>query len=361
MRKALRTWGLTALVALALISPLHHTVVAQDNWVKKADTPKAGGLGEAVVSTGDHAYILRCYSTGNCQFWWYDPADDSWITLLDWAPPDPIPRPKNGTALAWDGGDYIYALLGAAYDENRTYFYRYSISKGSWERLPDTPHSQGAGDAIAWSGYDRRIYAFLGSARHGTAFARYNPDTKSWETLPSPWGVTDDGASLVWAGGEHLYALRGEWEEETPHNDFARYNVRTGSWETMAPIPENECDASNHGGGCGVGDGASLLWVSAYPDYIFAFGGGGVLEDPGYNFYRYAIAWNQWEKLAPIPCPVGYWNGNRLGFVSGRIHYWQGAPSTWICSGSAFYMFDSSPPLLERRVYLPLVSKNFAR
>ncbi len=48
-------------------------------------------------------------------------------------------------------------------------------------------------------------------------------------------------------------------------------------------------------------------------DYIFALGGGGVLEDPGDSFYRYRISDDNWEPLEPIPCPVGYNVGNRLG------------------------------------------------
>ncbi|NQE06798.1 hypothetical protein C5S32_13080 [ANME-1 cluster archaeon GoMg1] len=97
----------------------------------------------------------------------------------------------------------------------------------------------------------------------------------------------------------------------------------------MSPIPESE----------GVGDGGSLLWVNEYPDYIFALGGGSCLEAPGYNFYRYSVSSDNWEQLESIPCPIGYYVGNRLGFASGHIYYWQGAPSTWDCGGDAFYMF----------------------
>lgn len=67
-------------------------------------------------------------------------------------------------------------------------------------------------------------------------------------------------------------------------------------------------------------------------------------EDPGYGFYRYSISCNDWEELESLPCPVGYYVGNRLGFADGHIHYWQGAPKSerWICGGDAFYMFKTT-------------------
>ena len=108
----------------------------------------------------------------------------------------------------------------------------------------------------------------------------------------------------------------------------------------MSDIPESE----------GVGDGGSLLyiddWASEYGGYIFALGGGGVYEDPGYNFYRYNISGNDWEQLESTPCPIGYYVGNRLGYANNGIYYWQGSPKSdlWICGGDAFYRFEWSPP-----------------
>lgn len=301
-------------------------------WIKKADTPEAGGYGEAVVGTGDYIYIARClYASSSPYFWRYDSTTNSWDSMDTSGIPTGAFR--NGAALAWDYDDSIYALLGGRYsDSNRRLFYRYDISNNGWEQLTDTPHAQGAGDALAWSGSDDQIYAVLGSKEHGNAFVCYNVSSTSWSTLPlNPgWTTTDDGASLVWTGGEYLYALRGEWEETVPCQDFARYHTPSKTWEDMMDIPWSE----------GVGDGGSLLWISEYPDYILALGGGSCLEDPGYNFYRYSISSDSWEDLEPIPCPVGNYVGNRLGFANGYIYYWQGAPSTWDCGGDAFYMFE---------------------
>ncbi len=303
-------------------------------WVEKSDTPIQGGLGEAIAGTGSYIYAIRSLNNGySSYFWKYDPAVNNWQEIINWGdlPDSNLPRPKSGTALAWDNSTYIYAMFGGAYnDTNRNYFYRYSVTNNTWESLSNTTSPQGAGDAITWSGYDGYIYAITGSNEHGTAFARYKYN--SWEVLDlNPnWTVTDDGASLVWTGGEYLYALRGEYNETVPNGDFARYHIPTQTWEDMKDIPVTE----------GVGDGASLLWVREYPDYIFAFSGGGANENPAYNFYRYSISTDSWEQLESIPYPIGYYVGNRLGFANGHIYYWQGAPSTWLGGGNKFFMFE---------------------
>ncbi|HIH96804.1 MAG TPA: hypothetical protein HA348_04915, partial [Thermoplasmata archaeon] len=302
------------------------------SWIEKAGTPGAGGYGEAVVGTDDYIYIARClYASSTPYFWRYNPTTNSWDSIDTSGLPTGAFR--NGAAFAWDHDDLIYALLGGRYsDSNRHLFYRYDLSNNRWEQLTDTSHAQGAGDALMWSGYDNQIYALLGSKEHGAAFACYNLSNNSWSTLPfnPSWTTTDDGASLVWTGGECLYALRGEWQETVPCQDFARYHISTQTWEDMSDIPKNG----------GVGDGGSLLWIDEYPDYLFALGGGSCLEDPGYNFYRYSISSNNWEQLESIPCPVGYYVGNRLGFADEHIYYWQGTPSTWDCGGDAFYMVE---------------------
>ena len=298
--------------------------------------------------------MARClYASSTPYFWRYNPRTNIWDSMDTSGLPTGAFR--TGTALTWDYNDSIYALGGGRYsDSNRRDFYRYSISNNRWEELTNSPHAQGAGDALTWSGYDDQIYALLGSRKHKTDFACYNISTNSWDTLPfNPnWTTTDDGASLVWAGGEYLYALRGEWQEKVPCVDYARYNLPTKTWEDMASIPEIE----------GVGDGGSLLWSGDYPDYIFALGGGSCLEDPGYNFYRYKISQDKWEQLESIPCPVGYYVGNRLGFANGHIYYWQGSPKTekWICGGDAFYMFEFGEEPAEPAISIQIDKREYS-
>jgi hypothetical protein len=303
-------------------------------WNKTANTPEAGGYGEAVVSADDYIYIARCmYDYSTPYFWRYNLTANSFDTMNVSGLPTGAFR--NGTSLTWDNGSYIYALLGGKYcDNDRCLFYRYNIPNDSWEQLNDTPFPQCAGDALTWSGYDDQLYAFSGSGKRGTNFSCYNASNGSWNTtLPFNWTSTADGASLTWTGGEYLYALRGEWQETVPNGNFARYGIPNGPWEDMSPMPESD----------GVGDGASLLWTEKYPDYIFSLGGGSCLEDPQCNFCCYIISSNEWQQLNSIHCPVGYYVGNRLGFANGHIYCWQGAPKEWDCGGNAFFIFDLVP------------------
>ena len=263
MRRSLQLLVLTAL----FLSLSCTTVVQAGKWTERSATNVSGGYGEAVVGTGDDIYVARCpYATSTPSFSRYDPDTDSWISMNTSGLPSGAFR--NGMSMVWDRDDHIYALFGGRYsDSNRTLFYRYSITNDVWEQLTDTPHAQGAGDAITWSEYDDHVYALIGSNERETMFARYSYD--SWEALTfnSNWTFTDDGASLV-SVGEYLYALRGEYDERVPNGDFARYHIPTATWEDMSDIPESE----------GVGDGGSLLyigdWMDEHDDHIFALGGG---------------------------------------------------------------------------------------
>jgi hypothetical protein len=169
--------GIVGIVAIALVF-FSSAVVHAEGWFVVSRSPDAGGYGEALVSADNMIYILRCRTATDAVRWWrYDPVADRWVSLSTSGIPTGLFR--NGTALAWDGGDYIYALVGARYsDSNRTTFLRYSISSNGWEYLENTPGPQGAGDALAWCGWDNKVYAILGSNQHGTVFARYSPQTQ---------------------------------------------------------------------------------------------------------------------------------------------------------------------------------------
>jgi len=157
-------------------------------WVRDAVT---GNYGEAVVGTGEAIYIAK-----GTHFYRYNPLDDSLVELASPPAPDGYAF-KTGTALAWDFGDYIYALYGAATGDSRRYFYRYSISRDSWEALAETPYDQGEGNALTWVDSEKRIYATIGGEQRPTHFLYYDPDTNTWNDAPEdpPEGM-GDGASL---------------------------------------------------------------------------------------------------------------------------------------------------------------------
>jgi len=340
-------WVLFLVGALALVSDIQ-IVNAEVSWIWVRNTT-TGAYGEAVVGTGTSLYIAR-----GTKFYQYLPDGNVWTEMAVPPNPDAGDAFKTGTALAWNFGDFIYALYGAATSDNRRWFYRYSISSNSWEALANTTADQGEGDAIAWVDTENCIYATIGGEQRSTYFMRYNPSTNSWSDAPAdPPDGMGDGASLVWTGGNYLYALRGEFLEDSPLYDFWRYSLIDNVWVAMADIP-----AVPHGvGSGGVGDSGSLLyvgsWLSDYTDCIYALSGNQAYPEnpaiPDNRTYRYMISTNIWERLADLPFGVGHYVGCRLGYADGYIYAWQGAPSTWTGGGDDLAKYklpriDSNPP-----------------
>ena len=64
----------TVLTCLLFLTIATVTGIAQaGEWIEKADTPAAGGYGEAVIGTENNVYIVRCYNVNdNPSFWRYD-------------------------------------------------------------------------------------------------------------------------------------------------------------------------------------------------------------------------------------------------------------------------------------------------
>jgi len=317
--------------------PLANAV--EDSWVWVGNTV-TGAWGEAVVGTGDAVYVAR-----KMNFYSYDPVG-GWTALANPPNPDSGDAFKTGTALAWDFGDYIYALYGAATSDSRKWFYRYSISGNSWEALVNTTAFQGEGDSLVCVG--NSIYATIGGEQRPTYFMRYDVSTDSWSDTPAdPPAGMGDGASLVWTGGDFMYALRGEFDETSPLYDFWRYSLSGDVWTAMTDIPAGPYDGQG-----GVGDGGSLIyvgsWLTTQTDYIYALSGNQVLETPDNRTYRYTISLNSWERLADLPFKVGYYVGCRLGYANGYIYAWQGAPSTWTGGGNDLVKYvvapDTTPP-----------------
>lgn len=165
-----------------------------------------------------------------------------------------------------------------------------------------------------------------------------------------------DGASVVWTGGEFIFALRGEFDENSPICDFWRYSLTDNNWNAMANIPASPQD----GGVGGVGDGASLLyvgfWFADQMDYIYALGGNQAYPDgiPDNRTYRYTISLNSWSRIDDLPFGVGHYVGCRLAYANGNIYAWQGAPSTWESGGDklAYYVIPELASLQIAPIFI---------
>jgi len=288
-------------------------------WMYDSSIPVVQGYGVSVTGAGDYIYIANSATGyGTNKFMRYNTVSKWWENLD--VPSDDF---RNGVCGAWDGGDYIYYLFGSSYGAvGLKNFWRYNILHGTWEKLPDTQGEQGAGDGIAYSHYDNKVYAITGRTAPApentrlAVFARYNPATEEWDnTLPEPWDNTDDGAALV-AVGENIYATQGEIYENSSYGpdiySFKYFSIPDNRWYDARNFPKAESD------------GTSLAYDGE--NYIYALGGNPTSEPEavGDNFFRYSIPDNNWEELCHIPTAVGINNGARLAYSNGDMWYWPG-------------------------------------
>jgi len=193
----------------------------------------------------------------------------------------------RGGALAYTGGDRIYALRG---NNSRSFGY-YSISADQWFSLANTPATVQRGGALVYGG-GNFLYAFRG--RNTDAFWRYNITNNSWISLEDAPGRVSQGGDLVYTGGDHIFAFRGR------SNDYWRYSISSDSWSSRANTPAS------------VGYGSDLVYTGG--NTIYAFRGSN-----GQDFWRYNIASNSWSNRQNAPANVN--NGGNLVYYSGNYIY----------------------------------------
>ena len=248
---------------------------------------------------GDYIYALVGNNTD--QFMRYSISGNSWTVLND--------TPKevdHGGSLAHDGGNFLYALRG----NNKNDFWRYSISGDSWAKMKKVPAKVEEGGALVYAGGDY-LFALRGSNKKG--FWRYSISDDKWKKMEKAPGKVKDGGALVFAGGDYLFAFRGGNK-----NDFWRYSISGDSWSTMANTLANV-------------DGGGAL---AHPggDYLYAFRG-----DASTDFWRYQISQDFWIPLESAPASAD-WGGALAHSFGPDIFALRGDTQ------NTFWRFSITPP-----------------
>jgi len=250
-----------------------------DTWVSMANaTPTGNGAGACIVYAekdgNPKIYNIRGGTTG---FGIYDINTNVWVstTALPYAA-------SSGAAMTWDGGNFIYILLGG------TTFYQFDISAASFGRLADPPGSVTSGGAIVYVSTQIGLnwcYAYKGGS---TAFWRYDINTNTWANMSVAPASEAAGSALVWTNNEFIYGIIGGTAQ------MRRYNINTNSWSTLA---------SQTAGNWGAG--GSL----AYPvgtNFIYVFRGGSV------TFLKYTISPESWVFVSSVAAALGTNSGNKL-------------------------------------------------
>ncbi len=285
-----------------------------------------GNLGFSVAIDGNIAAagspqfsenrIFRFRGANTKEFDEYLIATDSWVSHAQ--TPDTI---GHGGALAWGGGNYIYAFRGENGGINSrptSDFYIYDIANDSWSSGPSAPKKVGKGGALAWDG-GNYIYAFRGDKNKD--FWRFNISANSWETLADAPNQIGYGGALVVVNGA-VYGTRGDGSTFGSSKTFYRYDVDTNSWTTLADIPK------------GVGKGGSLASDGTF--IYLTRGNDGTLTDKK-KFYAYDIAADSWSERAEMPNGVG--KGGAMVY-DGTFLYVQRGDTSFFGGNNNFWRYD---------------------
>ena len=264
-----------------------------------------GSAPDAMSAGSGEIYAFGGKNTPN--FWKYDVATASWIILAD--APDNV---HAGGDLAMVG-DYIYGMAGGS----TNYFWRYDPATDTWSDsaaadVPLPPGKEvGTGGALTYD--DNYVYAIVGGNDSSTDndLWRYDPSGDAW-TLITYTPVPQSGGSDLTYGDGYIYFLGGNdenddpdtWGAPNPGYEFYRYHVATDTWERLADLPGPEPAKE---GAAIVFHGGSVLGASTSSGAVYAWVGG-----DKQLYYRYDIATDTWITEPPADSPQRVENGSDL-------------------------------------------------
>ncbi|MBI5359860.1 MAG: IPT/TIG domain-containing protein [Planctomycetes bacterium] len=287
--------------------------VSVDGWDTPACAPNWFNDGSAMAYDGaDTIYALRGDNTTT--LWKYSLSTNVW-TVCATTPGGTLLY--RASSMCFANGDYIYVFRG-----NQTgIFWRYKISTDTWNDVDpqdttvlNATYLADYGCSMAWLGGDY-IYATLGTHASISAnrklLLRYSISGNTWAQLASTPNEQEGGCDLVWPGqGDYLYATRG-----ANTTDFWRYSIAGNTWETLPSTPNT------------IRYGGSLAW--AYGTNYFYLLRGNATSSGAY-FYRYSMGLNSWETMQPQPMSYN-WEGGTLLSISN---------SDYLYSMPAYYQRD---------------------
>ncbi|MFH2137740.1 MAG: DUF2341 domain-containing protein [Candidatus Omnitrophota bacterium] len=249
-------------------------------WMGRSSTPATIGEGGALAYKPGSNFIYAARGSQTDTFWRYNISANTWDTSLAAVPDlDPSNTTTNINVRFWQGsdlwypgsGDYVYAAgMYDEYDSSTVYrrqnrsFFKYGPLSGAatWTRLPDVP-------------------SYLGAYK----FIIYDPDA----------GGPTEGDELQYFSGKNYTR---PW----------RFDNVNEKWITLSQAPYDAPYGINI---CYPGTGDFLYYIPA---------------DGNYDFYRYSISGNSWERLKNLPSGPRY-AGTRLCYLNGYIYCLKGYTS----------------------------------
>jgi len=274
------------------------TALPIGSWYLRQFTPMSIERGGALAyGGGDRVYALR--GNNSTSFGYYSISADQWFGLA--STPGIV---RQGGALVYGGGNFLYALRG----RNTDNFWRYNISANTWSSMEDTPERVRAGGSLVYTG-GNLIFAFRGNSNE---FWRYNISSDSWSNRANAPATVRFGADLAYTGGNYIYAFQGNNQR-----NFWRYTISSNSWSSLQNAPDR------------VNNGGALAYYGG--DYIYA------LRGTATGFWRYTVTMDSWTELTDTPESVGRGGDLEFTHANGGFAFRGG-------NQSDFWEFEVTPP-----------------
>jgi len=256
--------------------------LATQTWAKLNDAPLPLVAGAAMKSAGGNLYILRGGNTTT--FWKYNISKGSWqvpnVGLFGTEFRGTDYRPFGyGVEIVKGAGNYYYLVRGN-YDN---LFIRYDASSGETVRMADAPGGFYIGSSMVYDTTTNKIYAV--PSQYIQNLYVYDVATNTWseETSDAPPVASVAGSSMAYDGSQYIYWLRGG------SNNFYRFDTQGSSgskWSSaLAGTP------------VAVSYGAELVYVNGY---IYTPRGSNTL-----SFYRYDVNAGTWSDPLVADLPTG--------------------------------------------------------
>jgi len=211
------------------------------------------------------------------------------IPVVQWMEPTPETQ-GHGTAVAWDGGRYIYWLRG--YGTNT--FGRYDVYGDTHQYLPAAPWAAAQGAMLAPDPSRNRLWAIQGNG--GTGFAYYDLSSHAWASVASLPVASNFGSWIVHTCSSLRSGANDDYIFYAPANGsaaFYLYSISGNSFTALASAP------------AALSYGSIGVWIYNYdPDKILVIRGGNTPD-----IYLYSISGNSWSAYSYRPVRTTFSTG----------------------------------------------------
>ena len=278
-------------------------------------------------------YAAKGNKTG--ELYSVDPLTRAWQQLAP-MPYESHPRwtrpPARGARGVSDNRGNLYVVQG----NNTLGFWRYDISAGAWQVMPDVPlglsrRKVKGGDDMAYVEVDGQGYVYLLKG-YRTEMYRFDVAADAWEVLPDApsggKGNWDSGSWLVYDGDRTIYAHKAR------NHGMWSFDVVDGKWDPdgLSPMPYKGQSMRKRR----MKDGGSADW---FDGAIYSLKGGNTGE-----FWRYAPEYDAWVEMPPMP---------ETGTTGRPIRVRHGGDLVTFAPGRAFYAYKGNSTVEFWRYRMP--------